>query len=221
MEPALTRVPPLVAALAEGLRQYLGKPFAFFGHSMGAVLGFELARLLRDQGLPQPVRLFVSAHRAPQLPDARPPLHDLPEPELVQALRRLKGTPEEILRHAELLELMLPLLRADFAVAETYTYVAAAPLRCPISAFGGDADAEVGCDQLAAWSAQTQDGFRLRMLPGDHFFLVSARPALLQAIGEALDEDLDEGLGEDLVERSGETNRASSDSTTRGDHAEP
>ncbi|SRR5260221_7736607 len=186
MQPAYSSVAPLVAALVEALRPYLGKPYAFFGHSMGAVISFELVRALREQQEPLPGHLFVSAHRAPHLPDRDAPIYDLLEPEFLQALRQLKGTPEAILRHAELLELMLPLLRADFSVAETYHYMPGHPLSCPISAFGGLADEEISQEELAAWREHTRSIFTLRMLPGNHFFLIAARTALLRAIAEDL-----------------------------------
>ncbi len=184
MEPPFTRVAPLVTVLAEILRPYFDKPYAFFGHSMGALLSFELTRLLDDQKAPLPQCLFVSAHRAPHLPDHRAPIYNLPEPEFLQALLRLKGTSEELLQHTELIELMLPLLRADFAVAETYVYVPRRPLPCSISAFGGLADTEISEDEITAWREHTSSSFTARMLPGDHFFLVSAQSALLHAIGD-------------------------------------
>lgn len=109
-------------------------PFAFFGHSLGALLSFELARYLRRQYGLSPAHLFVSGHRAPQLPNDEPPIHALPEPELLVELRRFNGTPEEVLNHEELRQLILPILRADFAIYETYVYEEDDPLDCPISA---------------------------------------------------------------------------------------
>ena len=183
-EPLYTRLIPLIQTLGPLLRPYLTMPFAFIGHSMGALISFELARYLRRQQAPMPVYLFASAHRAPQLPDPKPPIYHLPDPLFLEELRRLNGIPSEVLDHAELMELMLPLLRADFAVAETYRYTADPPLPCPISAFGGLADDEVSEDESAAWREQTRSAFRLRMLPGDHFFLVKNQSMLLQAISQ-------------------------------------
>ena len=143
-------------------------PYAFFGHSMGSLISFELVRYLRREGHdPGPVRLFVSGHRAPQLPDPDPPTHHLAEPEFIEELRRLKGTPEEVLQNAELLRLMLPLLRADFALCETYIYRPEKPLTCPITAFGGLQDDEVPRETLAAWHEQTYNSFKLRFFVGE------------------------------------------------------
>ena len=181
-ETRYTRLMPLVPVLGGVIQPYLTMPFAFFGHSLGAIVGFELARWLRRQRAPLPVHLFASAHRAPHLPDPKPPIHDLPDPQFLEELRRMNGMPGEVLESAELMDLMMPLLRADFAIAETYLYTQDAPLSCPISAFGGLADDEVSQEEAAAWRSHTGGAFTLRMLPGDHFFFVKERATLLQAI---------------------------------------
>jgi len=188
MEPPFTRLSPLVQTLAEALFPLLDKPFAFFGHSLGALVSFELARQLRRQhgdGV-QPVRLFISADRAPQIPNRDPPVYDLPEGEFLAELRRLKGTPRELLQDEEVMQIMLPLLRADFAVYETYGYLTEPPLNCPISAFGGLQDHRVSRGDLEAWREQTSVSFSLRMFPGDHFFLNTTQPVLLQALSQEL-----------------------------------
>lgn len=175
---------PLVETLGSILRPYLDMPFLFFGHSMGALIGFELARHLRNSGLEAaPMYLFMSGHRAPHLPDPRPPRHLLPEEAFVQELRRLQGTPEAVLQNQELLHLILPLLRADFSVCETYTYIADKPFPCPIMAFGGLDDEAVSRNELAAWQAQTCGTFKQRFFPGGHFFLHTEQTLLLHAIG--------------------------------------
>jgi medium-chain acyl-[acyl-carrier-protein] hydrolase len=189
MEPPFTRLSPLIHALAQALTPLLDKPFAFFGHSLGALLSFELARRLRRQYGVQPVRLFISADRAPQIPNRDPPTHNLPEGEFLTELRRLKGTPGELLEDEELMQIMLPVLRADFALYETYAYSTEPPLNCPISAFGGLQDPRVNRGDLEAWRDQTTVSFSLRMFPGDHFFLNTAQPALLQALSQELRGD--------------------------------
>jgi medium-chain acyl-[acyl-carrier-protein] hydrolase len=189
-EPLADRLGPQVDAIAAGLAPYLDKPFAFFGHSMGALISFELARQLRRSDAAMPVRLFVSGHQAPHLPDRNPPLHALPEPEFIARLRELNGTPEEVLQHAELLQLLVPILRADFAVCETYVYRAEPPLACPISAFSGLGDDYVDREELEAWREQTMGAFSIRMFPGDHFYLNTARPYLLQALARDLEQTL-------------------------------
>src|ERR1700674_5350722 len=135
MERPFTQLTPLVEVLARALAPLLDMPFAFFGHSLGALVSFELALRIRREYGRHPVRLLVSAARAPQFPHRRSPIHALPEKEFLAELRRLNGTPGELLDHQELMEIMLPLLRADFAVYETYSYSNETPLNCPISAF--------------------------------------------------------------------------------------
>ncbi len=181
-----TRLQLLVQAIAIGIHPYLDKPFAFFGHSMGGLVSFELARLLRKKYGISPVHLFVSGYRAPQVPDPDPPIHDLPESKFLEELRRLNGTPEVVLENSELMQLLLPAIRADFAVIETYAYTPESPLDCPITAFGGLQDREVSYDDLKVWQEETNAAFSLHMLPGDHFFLQSAQPLLLQLLSQEL-----------------------------------
>jgi medium-chain acyl-[acyl-carrier-protein] hydrolase len=185
-EPLFTRISPLVQVLAQAIRPYLDLPFAFFGHSMGAIISFELARELCKRGDPGPVQLFASGNRAPQIACRDSPIHQLPEAEFIEEIRKFSGIPEAVLQNTEFLQLFLPILRADFAMHDTYIYTAGEPLACPISAFGGLQDKEVGRDDLAAWRNQTQTTFTLRMLPGDHFFLHNARTPLLHAISQDL-----------------------------------
>lgn len=177
---------PLVEALAQAMPPELEKPFAFFGHSMGAIIGFELARHLRKRGLPEPLHLFASGHKAPQIPEAGPLDYDLPEPEFIEKLRGLNGTPQEVLEHPELMELMLPLLRADFALIQTYVYSPELPLDCPITVLGGTEDRHVSREHLEAWREQTRGSFMLRMLPGDHFFLQTTQSLLLRILADRL-----------------------------------
>jgi len=189
IEPPFNRLSPLIHALAEALFPLLDKPFAFFGHSLGALVSFELARQLRRQYAVQPVRLFISADRAPQIPNRDPPTHSLPEGEFLMAVRRLNGTPREVLEDEELRQIMLPLLRADFAVYETYWYATEPSLNCPISAFGGLQDHRVSRGDLEAWRDQTSVSFSLRMFPGDHFFLNTTQPFLLRVLSQELRGD--------------------------------
>lgn len=180
--PPFNRIEPLVEAIASNIHPYLDKPFAFFGHSMGGLVSFELARLLRKKYAITPAHLFISGRRAPQVPNSKPPIHNLPEPAFVEELRHLNGTPKAVLENAELMQLFLPILRADFAVLETYVYTPEPPLNCPITVFGGIQDSEVGCDELQVWQEQTTATFSLNMFLGDHFFLHSAQSLLLESL---------------------------------------
>jgi medium-chain acyl-[acyl-carrier-protein] hydrolase len=186
-ERPFSRIEPLVEALAVALRPQLDIPFALFGHSMGALIAFELARQLRRQGLPMPVHLFASGRHAPHRPDPVPPIHNVPDETLLAEVRRLQGTPDGIWEDPELRALFLPILRADFSVNESYRHIREAPLACGISAFGGLEDYKVGREDLTGWRQHTQGAFALRMLPGGHFFMrESASTRLLHAISAQL-----------------------------------
>lgn len=185
-EPPFKSMPQLIAALAQGLTPYLDKPCAFFGHSMGAIISFELARYLQKVNGFAITHLFVSGRRAPQLPNTDPDTFNLSDAKFVEELRRLNGTPKEVLFHAELMRLMLPLLRADFELIETYRYVPGEPLTCPITTFGGLDDGVEAAANLQPWHEQTDGSFSLHMFPGDHFFLHTARPQLTEAIAQKL-----------------------------------
>jgi len=185
-ENPFTNLFELVAVAAPALTPYMDCPFAFFGHSMGAIVSFELARYLRKTGRKEPSHLFLSGCRAPQLTHTRTVTYDLPEPEFIEDLRRLKGTPEEVLAHPELLQLMLPLLRADFAITQTYRYAEEAPLSCPLTIFGGLEDDEATREHLSPWSEHTTGAFSLHMLPGDHFFLHTSQDLLFEVVRQEL-----------------------------------
>jgi medium-chain acyl-[acyl-carrier-protein] hydrolase len=188
--PPFDKLAPMLDALVPAIERYPRTPFAFLGHSMGALVSFELARLLRRQRLRGPTHMVVSGHRAPQLPDRRPPIHELPDQEFMAKLRNFGGTPEAVLRNPELMELLLPVLRADFAVCESYRYASEEPLGCPITVFGGNDDGEVGREELAGWHAQTGSAFSMHMFPGAHFFIQSAQVLVLRVLAQDLKQVL-------------------------------
>ena len=181
-----TRLDPLLEGLVGALAPYLDRPFAIFGHSMGALVGFELARRLRAGAAPEPLLLVVSGHSAPHLPLGHAPLHALPTAQLVEAVRDLNGTPEEVLGNSELRELVLPAIRADFEVCETYVHQPHPPLSCRVVAFGGTGDPLVSRTQLAGWRQHTNGPFAMTMLPGDHFFRGRSRRVLLARLAREL-----------------------------------
>ncbi|HJR08604.1 MAG TPA: alpha/beta fold hydrolase [Pyrinomonadaceae bacterium] len=181
-----TALMPLVEAMSDAILPHLDRPFAFFGHSMGAMIAFELARHLRERANVQPVHLFVSGRPAPQIPRVPSVRYDAPEPEFIEELRSLEGTPPEVFSHPELMQLMLPLLRADFSVVHTYAYAPAPPLDCPITAIGGLLDEEANREHLEAWREHTNAAFKVRMLQGNHFFLNTQRALLLSVIAQEL-----------------------------------
>lgn len=177
---------PLIEELAHALPPYLDKPFAFFGHSMGGLVSFELAHLLRKKYHLSPEHLFISGRHAPQISETKPQIHHLDEPEFINELGRFNGTPKAVLENAELMELFLPILRADFTAIETYVYKAKPQLNCPITVLGGLQDFEVNFGDLEAWRKQTNANFSMQMFPGDHFFVNSNRSTLLQFLNREL-----------------------------------
>jgi medium-chain acyl-[acyl-carrier-protein] hydrolase len=181
-EEPFTAVSPLVDALASALLPDLNKPFAIFGHSMGALLGYELARRLYIHVGLQPRRLIVSGNTAPGIKTSSQIVHNLPDKEFIAELARLNGTPGELLGNAELMQLALPLLRADFHLNETYQHRPFPILTCPVSAYGGMSDDDVSADALAAWKHVTRGPFIATMFEGDHFFIHTATTLILQQI---------------------------------------
>jgi len=184
-EASIKSVIGLAEAIADVMPDWLDGPFAIFGHSLGGLVGFELARTLRARGLLQPRHLFVSATRAPSVPNPHSPVRDLPDLRMLDELnRRYDGSvPEAILTSPELRELFVPGLRADFTALETYEYRPAEPLTCPISVFGGTRDTTVTAAMVQPWAAETDAACEHRMFDGGHLFLqTDARHALVKAI---------------------------------------
>jgi surfactin synthase thioesterase subunit len=187
-EPPVKSIPGIVEALLPDLLPQLDRPFAFFGHSMGAVVAYETARALAERGGPLPGHLVVSARRPPHLPGVELPLHPLPDAEFVAEIqRRYGGIPREVAAHAELLELLLPALRADITALETHRPPPRRqPLPCPISAFGGAADLLAPRAQLEAWRDETSGAFRVRVFAGGHFYLDAGRAEVLADLAAIL-----------------------------------
>ncbi|WP_447599371.1 thioesterase II family protein [Nitrospira sp. Nam80] len=184
-EPAIADLRPLIGALSGAIEPYLDRRYALFGHSIGALIAFELAREICRRGRLMPDHLFVSACPAPQLADTDR-ISDLPEHDFINRLQQFNGTPPEVMTHPELMALMVPTLRADFALRDTYRHVTAPPLKCSISAFAGRDDTTVKLEAIEAWREQTGRRFRLWVLPGDHFFLRDARNPLVSIVSRVL-----------------------------------
>ncbi|MFS8071987.1 MAG: thioesterase II family protein [Byssovorax sp.] len=185
-EPLARDLVPLVQPLCEALLPWLDRPFAFFGHSMGASIAFELARRVKRQIGVEPAHFFASARRAPHCP-TRTPMHALPDALLIEKIRRMGGTPESVLRDAPMMELFLPIIRADLDIVETYNYVPGPPLGCPLTMLRGMDDLEVSDGEAAGWREHTSSVFTLRTLSAGHFFLSTHREQVLRWIAEALD----------------------------------
>lgn len=186
-ETAITHFPELLETLAKMVHPFLKHlPFAFFGHSFGGVLAFELTRWLRRQGAPLPNRLFLSACPPTHLRRPVESLSHLGDEQFLDAIAARFGTPRDVLASPEVQDAVLPALRADVRVAESYRYAPEPPLAVPISSFGALHDAEVQPAEVRSWGQQTTADFRVRMLPGNHFFLTAERRRLHQALLEDL-----------------------------------
>ena len=186
-EPPFRRVADLVGPLCAALESHLGQPYALFGHSMGAVVAYEVARRLSAAGTRGPACLIVSGRNAPGLPGDRRQLSALPEEEFVAEVARLNGIPPEVLSEPGLLSVLLPALRADYELAETYRPLPGGRrLDCPVVAYMGASDPAVQYAQMLEWRNETAGEFSIRLFSGDHFYLKGGRPDVLNAIREDL-----------------------------------
>jgi surfactin synthase thioesterase subunit len=191
-EPSLSSVSNVADAATDAIVPLLDKPFVLFGHSLGGLIAFEVARVLRRRGLRAPARLFASACRAPHLRYPFPPLHQLDEGQLLRRLNaRYDGSvPREVMESPELRELLVPALRADLTALETYQHAAELPLECPITVYGGREDRTVSRGELEAWSFHTTEEVRVEWVEGAHFYLQTARARLIDDIALELERVL-------------------------------
>lgn len=181
-DPPFQRMSDALDELEPALAPLIDQPYAMFGHSMGALLAFELTRRIEAAGLRRPERLIVSGRRAPDLPSE--PIHfaDQCDEEFVGELRRMGGTPQELLDNPDILAALLPMIRADFRVCESYTYAPGAKLATPITAYGAHGDCDVGLEGVKGWSRFSIRPFTHRMFGGSHFFLNEDRGALIRCM---------------------------------------
>jgi medium-chain acyl-[acyl-carrier-protein] hydrolase len=189
-EPAFDNAGDLAAAIAEQVAGADSLPFAFFGHSMGALIAFETFRHLRRSGGPQPLKLFVSGFAAPHLKPVRPPISGLPEAQFRDELRRYGGTPEQVLADEAFMRFLSPLLRRDLGMCETHVHADEARLRVPVVAFGGYDDPVVPWWRLLPWCEQSDAGFSAHFMPGQHFFMKDAAPRICERIAAYLDDGM-------------------------------
>lgn len=169
-EQPFTAMDPMVEAIDKAICDQLDRPFAFFGHSLGALIGLELAHKLRSERKLEPYHLFIAACRPPHIPHIASITYNLPEEEFIASLRDLQGTPTEVLDNPELMDSLMPSLRADFQVLQTYRFTERETLGCPITVIGGTADREVQHTDLERWRDRSKGSFALHLLMASHFF---------------------------------------------------
>jgi pyochelin biosynthetic protein PchC len=185
-EPAVLSTGEMADRLFDVLRPLADRPITLFGHSMGATIGFELARRLEDAGV-EPTALFASGRRAPsRIVDDRTYLLD--DAGLIAEVKRLGGAGSQLLDDEDILQMVLPSIRSDYRVAETYRWSGGPNLACPVFAFVGDADPKVSLDDARAWGEHTEGKFEFRVFPGGHFYIDGQAPAVIAAIAEHIEE---------------------------------
>ncbi|MFC6298496.1 alpha/beta fold hydrolase [Pseudomonas sp. CCM 7893] len=188
-EPLQRDIKALAAQLAVEISVQLDGPYALFGHSLGGLLAFELAHALRERGMPEPLALFASGTAGPARRDVSEYAIEKTDAQLITRLRELKGTAEDALANHELMQLMLPILRADFLLCGSFHYGEREPLAMPIHVFGGKQDS-VRAEQLLDWQEDTTTGFSLDMFEGHHFFLMQQETSVLRCLRRYADEHL-------------------------------
>ena len=197
----LSHVPPFtdftiaVQRIAEEMQTFTQRPYALFGHSLGAVLAFETACLLERNGLPGPCCVIVSGRRAPHLRDDpgetdAKPSSELPEAEFIELLENMGGMPKEILNNPEMLEFLLPVIRADFRLAENYSWDGCSKCACPLMVFGGTEDTYASFDELHAWARHSVAKTSVLRFQGGHFFISSQEAEVCRAISGYLYQHL-------------------------------
>ena len=188
-EPLVTRCDEIVRSVCTELLTYLDKPFALFGHSMGAVVAYEVVRRLRADGHRQPTHLFLSSRGAPQSQALDGELRQLEGLDFLDKLHELYGAvPEAIRNNAELRDVFTPILKADVTVLETHCYNEEAPIGCPITVMGGEDDPRITADMLSAWEAHTNGSFAQKMYAGGHFYLFDQVEAVVEVISNQMNK---------------------------------
>ncbi|VEL98323.1 surfactin synthase thioesterase subunit [Alteromonas sp. 76-1] len=162
------------------------KPSVFFGHSLGSRVAYETCVQLQNNNLPLPRHLIASGSKAPHIKSGKRNVHNLPEDEFIDELIKLKGTPKEILENQEIISMLIPLLRADFKIADSYL-ASGKRLPIPITVLGGEDDVDVKYDQLIAWRELTDDDFAYSVVAGDHFFINTERKVVIKKVNDVVE----------------------------------
>jgi medium-chain acyl-[acyl-carrier-protein] hydrolase len=197
------------------MRPRLDRPYALFGHSMGALVCFEAARLLRRLGARPPQALLLSGRRAPGIPERDPPVHALSDSDFVAAMcARYNGIPQIILEQPDMMRLLLPIMRSDIEAIETYDYGPERPLEMPVFIYGGREDPQVSAENVEGWRTIAAGRFEQRLFPGGHFYLQDDRAPLIRAISADLSSVMTSA--DDLADQRGRLAGATTDAELGG-----
>ncbi|MGV8873323.1 MAG: thioesterase II family protein [Rhodococcus sp. (in: high G+C Gram-positive bacteria)] len=191
-EPAYTRMTSLIADLVEHVGPQVTPDTVFFGHSMGALVAFEFTRELRRRGMTVPKKLLLAAFRAPHLESDRRPIHGWPD-DVLQAVLRREGVPAATLGNPHIMAALLPTLRADLELCETYEFVDDEPLDVPFAVYGGSDDVRVLPGTLREWDRHTSRGATFQTVNGPHLFINVSRDELLTAVQHELQATVGDG----------------------------
>jgi medium-chain acyl-[acyl-carrier-protein] hydrolase len=175
--------------IADALEPYLDRPYALFGHCLGAAQAYEATRVLRERGKAQPVRLFSSGARGPHLGIPIADVESMEDDEFIEHMHKAYSAPIEFLRHPEMRPLFLPMVRADARMTQNYRYTPGPPLSYPITAVAGETDPDVQLEHLGGWRQHTTADVATRVYPGNHFFFLESAPRLLADFAAELDRD--------------------------------
>lgn len=187
-EKAYVDMRPLVSDLVTAIEHLLDMPYIFFGHSLGALISFEVIREIRRRGNTLPELFIPSGHHAPHMPDRKPPIYDADDEQFRRRLQLYDGTPAEILNDDDFFRVFMPVFRADFQVLGTYKYTNEMPLDCPILALDGTQDATVNENELYGWEQHTSRQFRYRRFVGGHFFIKPNENQITRLINEEYED---------------------------------
>ena len=180
----------VISNISEEFTEFLDKPFIFFGHSMGALIAYELAHLLSDKYGRIPNKLYLSAHTAPNVNRKGQIIYLLEKKEFLEKLIQMKGISEEILLHQELLDMVLPIIKNDYKLCETYSYISKKKMDIPFHIFGGKYDEDISVENLRQWQNLTNGDFDLTLIDGDHFYLTKNKEEFLGILNSNLKIDL-------------------------------
>jgi len=189
-EKLIDNIEEILLNISKSFEDWLDKPFMFFGHSMGALISYELVFKIYGKYNKLPLKLYVSAHKAPFLERGGPIMHKLDKENFIRELKKMNGIAKELFEHSELMELMLPIIRNDYAVCENYSHKNKEKINIPITAFGGLYDKDVKEEHIKQWSEVTNSEFSHFLLEGDHFFITKEKEKFLNLFSKLLANDV-------------------------------